>query len=279
MEALRSVATWPVDHVAAAVVRSDGTDSFGEVDALFRLASLAKVITAWAILVAVEERVVDLDAPLQHVAAPDGATLRHLLSHAGGFGFDGDAAIGTVGQRRIYSNVGIERATDELAAASGISFPVYLSEAVLQPLAMGRTELRGSPAHGIWSTVADMARFVDELRFPRLVARSTWADATAAQFPALAGTVPGVGRFDPCPWGLGVEIRGAKAPHWTGRTNSPSTFGHFGGAGTMMWVDPVADVGLVALTDRPFDDWSAEALRRWSELSDDVVTEIRKGAG
>ena len=78
--------------------------------------------------------------------------------------------------------------------------------------------------------------------------------------PSSAGIVPGVGRFDPCPWGLGVEIRGEKSPHWTGRANSPATFGHFGGAGTMMWVDPLADVGVVALTDRPFDEWRDEAL-------------------
>ena len=86
--------------------------------------------------------------------------------------------------------------------------------------------------------------------------------------------MPGVGRFDPCPWGLGFEIRGRKTPHWTGHTNSASTFGHFGGAGTMMWVDPEAGCGLVALTDRSFDDWSIEAMRRWPELSDAVVGEV-----
>lgn len=271
--------SWPVDRVAAAVIGPDGTSSIGEPDHLFRLASLAKVITAWAVLVAVEEHSVDLDRPLRHVPAPAEATLRHLLAHAAGFAFDGDAIIGPVAQRRIYSNTGIERAAAEVAAASGIAFPDYLTEAVLEPLGMTRTELRGSPAHGMWSTVSDMARFVDELRAPRIIARSTWTEATTSQFPALTGTIPGLGRFDPCPWGLGPEIRGSKSPHWTGRTNSPSTFGHFGGAGTMMWVDPEADLGLVALTDRPFDDWSDEALRRWPELSDAVLAEVRRGAG
>jgi CubicO group peptidase (beta-lactamase class C family) len=280
MEALRLVTTWPVDHVAAAAITSNGTETIGETDRMFRLASLAKVLTSWAVLVAVEEGAVDLDAPLRHVTAPDGSTLRHLLAHAAGFGFDGDAAVSEVGRRRIYSNTGIERAAEELADSTGIEFPAYLTEAVLEPLGMTRTEVRGSPAHGIWSTLADMVRFVDELRTPRvIIARSTWTDATTNQFPALAGTIPGLGRFDPCPWGLGPEIRDAKSPHWTGRTNSPATFGHFGGAGTMMWVDPVADVGLVALTDRPFDEWSHEALQRWPELSDAVLSEIRTSAG
>jgi CubicO group peptidase (beta-lactamase class C family) len=71
-----------------------------------------------------------------------------------------------------------------------------------------------------------------------------------------------------------LEIRGDKSPHWTGRTNATATVGHFGGAGTMMWVDPVAGCGLIALTDRPFDDWSVEAMKRWPELSDAVVSEV-----
>jgi len=38
-------------------------------------------------------------------------------------------------------------------------------------------------------------------------------------------------------------------------------------------VDPGAQVSCIALTDRPFDDWSAEALRRWPQLSDAVLAE------
>jgi hypothetical protein len=43
----------------------------------------------------------------------------------------------------------------------------------------------------------------------------------------------------------------------------------------MMWVDPTARVGLVALTDRPFDEWRDDALRVWPELSDAVLLEAR----
>ena len=42
----------------------------------------------------------------------------------------------------------------------------------------------------------------------------------------------------------------------------------------MMWTDPAADVSLVALTDRPFDQWSGDALRLWPELSDAVLDEF-----
>lgn len=283
MSALHLVTSWPVDHVAAATVSANGVAAIGDTERLYRLASLSKPIAAWAVMVAVEEGVVELDAPLQHVQAPEGATVRHLLSHAAGFGFEGATPVAGVGQRRMYSNTGFERATEELAVAADMSFDEYLTESVLAPLGMLNTTLRGSPAHAIWSTLDDTVRFVAEMRRPVLLAPETYDNVIRPQFPALAGIVPDVGKFDPCPWGLGVEVRGNKAPHWTGRANSAATFGHFGGAGTMMWVDPLADVGVVALTDRAFDDWSADALRLWPEFSDAALAEARsatsEGAG
>ena len=86
--------------------------------------------------------------------------------------------------------------------------------------------------------------------------------------------MPGFGRYAPCPWGLGPEIRGAKEPHWTGTRNSPRTFGHFGGAGTVLWVDPGVATACVALTDRPFDEWAEVARRVWPALADAVIAEV-----
>ena len=271
MRALHLVLDWPVEHVTAAVVRpGHDIDTIGDTEHVFRLASLSKPIAAWAVLVGVEEGVITLEHPI----GQPGCTLRHLLSHAGGYAFDGDTPIAPPAQRRTYSNTGYELACAALEEASGIPFATYLREAVFEPLGMRRSELRGSPAHAIWSTCDDTVRFVEELLRPTLLAPDTVADAVRPQYPELGGIVPDVGRFEPCPWGLGVEIRGDKSPHWTGRANSPATIGHFGGAGTMMWADPVADCGLVALTDRPFDEWIPEALRRWPELSDAVLAEV-----
>ena len=60
-----------------------------------------------------------------------------------------------------------------------------------------------------------------------------------------------------------------KAPHWTGRRNSPRTFGHFGRSGTFLWVDPAAGLACACVTNRDFGPWAAEA---WPSLSDDVLT-------
>ncbi len=266
--------TWPVDRVAAAIVTDEGVRTTGDPGHTFRIASLTKPMAAWAVLIAVEEGVVDLDGPLRHVEAPDGATMRHLLSHAAGFPFEGPA-ISPIERSRMYSNTGFERAADEVAAAAAMPFADYLHAAVFEPLEMDGAELRGSPAHDVRATIVDVARFLIELRAPRLLAASTHADAIRPQYPALGGIVPGVGRFDPCPWGLGVEIKGEKSPHWMGATNSRAAHGHFGGSGTMMWADPEigAGVAAAALTDRPFDEWADEALRAWPAWSDAVVHE------
>jgi CubicO group peptidase (beta-lactamase class C family) len=275
MEALGLTAAWPPDHVSAAVVGPTGVvATVGEPAWPYRLASIAKVVTGWATLIAVEEGIVTLDLAPRHVDVQAGCTLRHLLSHAGGYAFDGPDPIAAPGTRRIYSNTGIDLAAAEVAGAAEMPFGDYLREAVLEPLGMHHTELRGSPAHALWSTLDDLTRFAGELLRPTLVTADTAADAVRPQYPTLAGIVPGVGRFSPCPWGLGTEIRGDKAPHWTGRDNSPATFGHFGGSGTMMWVDPAADVALIALGDLLFDAWADEALQRWPELSDAVLHEL-----
>jgi CubicO group peptidase (beta-lactamase class C family) len=278
VEALHLVTSWPVEHVTAAVVTPAGDETIGDTERVYRLASLTKPMVAWAVMVGVEEGIVALDAPLRFATAPDGVTLRHLLAHAGGFGFDGDEPIAAPARRRIYSNTGIERAADELAGAAGIAFQDYLREAVWEPLGMTSATLHGSPAHGARASSSDAVLFVREMLRPRLLAAQTYRDVISTQFPSLAGIVPDVGRFDPCPWGLGVEIRGNKAPHWTGRANSPQTFGHFGGSGTMMWVDPSIDTGVVALTDRSFDEWRDDALTLWPQFSDAVVAERRTAA-
>lgn len=277
MSALHLVTDWPVDHVAAAIITEAGADHIGVLNREYHLASLTKPLSAWAILVAVEEGVIDLDRPLQHVATPAGVTMRHLLSHAAGFAFDGEQPVAAVERTRTYSNTGIERAAAELEGSAGMPFGVYFDEAIVQPLGLTSTELRGSAAHGAFSTLADMILFVGELRRPTLLAPSTVADAIRPQFPGLSGILPGVGRFDPCPWGLGVEVRGDKSPHWTGRANSPATFGHFGGSGTMMWVDPLADIGVVALTDRRFEEWRDDALELWPQFSDAALVDVRSG--
>lgn len=270
VDVLATSRVWPVDHVCVGVTNVSETLAVdGDDTHVFRLASLTKVFTAWAILVAVEEGSASLDDPV----GPPGATLRHCLAHAAGYAFDGREPIARVGVRRIYSNTGIEVASEHVASRTGIPFADYLREAVLAPLHLDDSTLQGSPAHALHSSARDTLAFAREILRPTLISLTTANDAMSAQYPDLAGILPGMGSFDPNPWGLGMEIHGEKTPHWMGSRTSARTVGHFGGAGSMFWVDPDANLALVALTNRPFDEWADVARAQWSTLSDAVVTQ------
>jgi CubicO group peptidase (beta-lactamase class C family) len=259
------VADWPVSSVAVGVTNPESTLALaGDPRWPTKIASVSKLLVGVAALVALEEGTMDLDEP----AGPPGSTVRHLLAHASGLAFDADRSIAPPGRRRIYSNTGIEQVADHLAARAGMPFAEYLALGVLGPLGMAETELRGSPSHGVVSTVFDLLTFSRELLRPTLFATATLSDATRPHFPELGGVLPDLGRFDPNPWGLTFEIRDAKQPHWTGNRNSPSTFGHFGGVGSFLWVDPEAGLATVALTDREFGGW---ALDMWPAFSDAVL--------
>jgi CubicO group peptidase (beta-lactamase class C family) len=264
VEALRQLDDWQADHAAAALV-SPGRElgRHGADGHVFRWASVTKLVTALAVLVAAEEGTVDLDEP----AGPQGSTVRHLLAHASGLPFTGDKPIARPGERRIYSNTGFEVLAEHVAGRGEMPFAAYLSAAVLEPLAMA-AELRGSPAADLWGTLDDLIRLAGELLEPALIAPETLAEATTVAFPGLPGVLPDYGRFDPNDWGLGFELRNAKEPHWTASRNSPRTFGHFGGSGTFLWVDPERQLALGCLTDREFGPWAKEA---WPRLSDAVL--------
>jgi CubicO group peptidase (beta-lactamase class C family) len=266
MAALRQIDEWSAANAAAFVLRDgDERAAHGPREHVFRWASITKPVTALASLVAAEEGVVDLDEP----AGPEGSTVRHLLAHASGLPFEPGAPAGKPGQRRVYSNVGYDTLAAHLAERAEMPFDAYLAAGVLQPLGM-KAELRGSAASELHGTLDDLLAFAQELQRPTLVAPETLAEATSVQFAGLAGVLPDFGRFEPLDWGLGFELRDAKEPHWTGARNSPRTFGHFGGSGTFLWVDPDARVALGVLTDREFGDWAKQA---WPQLSDAVLGE------
>jgi CubicO group peptidase (beta-lactamase class C family) len=267
VEALRAIDGWGAGVAAAGVARADAiVATHGPRNVELPWASVTKLLTGLALVVALEEGTVDLDEP----AGPPGATLRHLLSHASGLPVDGEQPIAEPGRRRIYSNTGIELAARLLEEGAAMPFADYIAAAVLRPLGLAGS-LAGSPAHGYRGPLDDLLSLGRELLQPTLVAAETLAEATSVQFPGLSGVLPGLGRMEPNDWGLTFELRDAKSPHWTGSRNSERTFGHFGASGTFLWVDPDASLACGALTDRRFGDWATEA---WPALSDAVLDAI-----
>ena len=266
--ALATIDRWDADHAAAAVVGPDGiVAGHGDLDRPFRWASVTKVVTALAVLDAVEDGRIDLDES----AGPPGATVRHLLAHASGLPFEGAAVLARPGTRRIYSNPGFDVLGELLATRDGTAVDGTLRARVLEPLGMPDMHLVGRPSEGLQGPLRSLAALGRELLRPTLVTRATLDVATTTAFPGLAGVLPGVGMFDPLDWGLGSELKDAKVPHWTGSRNSPATFGHFGGSGTFLWVDPAIEVALACLTDRDYGPWALDA---WPRFSDAVISAL-----
>jgi CubicO group peptidase (beta-lactamase class C family) len=272
VDALEAIDGWGAGAAAAGVVRAgEVVATHGPRERVFAWASVTKLLTGLAALVAVEEGVVDLDEP----AGPPGSTLRHLLAHASGLAPEARRTLAEPGRRRIYSNTGIEVAAELVAERAEIPFAEYFRHAVVEPLGFVGS-LEGSPAFAYRGPLDDLLALGRELLAPTLVAAETLAEATTVQFPGLVGVLPSWGRFEPNDWGLAFELRDAKAPHWSGARVSARTFGHFGASGTFLWVDPEAGVACGVLTDRRFDEWAKEA---WPRFNDAVVAELAAASG
>ena len=241
--------------------RTGAALTHGDVERPLRWASVTKLATAVAVLVAAEEGIVALDDP----AGPPGSTLRHLLAHASGLPFDGDAPLVAPGTRRIYSNGGIELAAAHVAAAAEMPFAEYFE-------AVWGFPLGGSPAHGVEAPLDALVEVARELLSPsRASPRETLAEAATVQFPGLDGVLPGFGRYEPNDWGLGLELRDGKSPALDGRAQlarAPSATS--AARGGFLWVDPGAGVALACLTDLDFGDWAQDA---WPRLADAVLAE------
>ena len=160
MEALRQVEDWPVENAAVAAVDASGLlATHGDTERVYRWASVTKLLTAYAALVAAEEGTIDLDEP----AGPPGSTRSASPVARVGAAVPAGQPVGRPGARRVYSNPGIELVAEIVAARAEMPFERYLAEAVLEPLGMD-AELRGSPAADLYGSLDDLVRF----------ARSCW---------------------------------------------------------------------------------------------------------
>ena len=252
----------------ALVVTQDGQviARAGDVDAVHPLASVTKPLVVWSALVAVDRGLLALDDP----AGPGlpGATIAHLMSHSSGVAFDSPAVLAAPGTRRVYSNFGIEILGQRLQEATATPLEAWVETTVLEPLGMASVLVPGSPAYSGSGTAADVSVFARELAAPRLVSADLAALARTPFLPQLDGVLPGYGRQVPNGFGLGLEVRGHKSPHWTGSRNSPATFGHFGQSGSFVWVDPVAGRQAVFLGEQPF---GAVHKASWPALCDQIL--------
>lgn len=138
-------------------------------DTVFSIASITKTFTAGTLAAFAHDRLVDLDEPVRHRVpaftlgdehAARGATIRHLLTHTGGWvgeelpaPLDGDDALTRAaalcgdmrqvtppGELFSYNNVGFIVAGAVIEAVARARYEDVVRERILRPLAMTRTD-------------------------------------------------------------------------------------------------------------------------------------------
>lgn len=271
---------WPVGSAAVGVLHADATTIHGPAENPFALASVSKLLTAYAVMLAVEEGAIELDEPVDVSGLEDFQkvpTVRQLLAHAGGVAFGERTQQKAPETRRIYSSAGYEMLAENVERATGMSFEEYCQMGLNDTLGMS-VDFSGSAGHGFTGSVEDLVAFAGEVLHPRLLDESTVAEMLTVQYPDLNGIVPGYGMQKPCPWGLGFEVRGSKGGdadshegdgggHWLVASMPKDVAGHFGQSGTFVWVAREQGLAAVVLTDRDFGEW---AKPLWSEFNADL---------
>jgi len=273
--ALQQVDSWPVGAVSAVAITPEGTVTHGDMQRVFSLASISKLITAFAVLLAHQEGAFELDERVPPSLVPQfdtPPTYRELLAHASGIGFRDRVPERPARERRMYSSAGYAVLADALAETTDIPFAEYVREALLNPLGI-EVAIEGSAGHGFSASAEALTELAKEFLAPRLLAEPLLAEALTAQFPHLSGIVPGYGRFSPCTWGLGFSLQGDKSRqrgehgHWIGSTMPADTAGHFGQSGTFLWFHRPTKTAAVLLTDTAFGEW---AKHRWDVFNDNL---------
>ncbi len=208
-------------------------------------ASVSKTVASIQFALALEG-----DAELNSTpAGPEGSTLAHLLSHASGLGFEEGAPMSPVGTKRVYSNIGID------CAVLAMNPQTDWEREIFQPLEISAT-LEGRPSAGVVGSCEDLAKLACEWLLPELMTSVNRDRVRQVFLPELNGVVPGYGRFSPCWWGLGVEVKGEKQ-HWMGDWPATS-FGHFGQSGSFLLVNVEEGIALVATSNVDFGPWATE---------------------
>jgi beta-lactamase class C len=203
-----------------------------------------------------------------------------------------------------YSNLGPGVLAALVERVTGTSFKAVLREQVLEPLHLeaflgeepprppakirgdfGRfagTELEpyntpfwralALPWSGLITTAAGALGLVGAFagNNPGFLPTALLAEATRNQTGELSGGFFAPLMWAPCPWGLGIELRGDKHPHWTSDDLSARTFGHAGASGCQTWFDPASGISFAMLGTRNFERW----WQKWPAIVSALIAAI-----
>jgi beta-lactamase class C len=186
-----------------------------------------------------------------------------------------------------YSNVGYGLLGLIVEECCNMPFSQALSELVLKPLGIDaylgdepprtpaiiadvRGRLRGSdweafnsrfwrslamPWGGMVSTVDGALKILQAFqgRPGDFLQPKTRAEAMTSQTNNLPGGFTKPLMWNECAWGLGLDLRGNKSPHWVPASAGAHSYGHSGASGALAWTAPDRDLAWVILGARAAD--------------------------
>jgi CubicO group peptidase (beta-lactamase class C family) len=219
------------------------------------------------------------------------------------------------GTQWSYSNYGFGLAGEIIARLDGRGYHRFVAEEILAPLGMEDSSLQppervwdriawvwlpeephtdherynspyfrklGIPWGGLYTTPEDLAIFAQvflehgHVQGQRIVSPSAVREMTRNQLDERVGEAQSLGRARrAASWGLGWDVKGAKAPHHSGSLTSPGTFGHTGSSGSMLWADPALELLCVMIGTRSAESgWADGSTPRRALFSDAVVAAV-----
>lgn len=207
-----------------------------------------------------------------------------------GFGLLGLAAERCVGKplarlldEVVFWPLGVEAYVDRLPERAPLAVydvPSPHAGSGLEPYNSETWRLLGTPWAGVTTDAAGMLSLVraygDRSGFlgPGL-AQLAVTDQTGGLSGGFGTTDAFVGHlssrsvtWSPCPWGLAVEVQGAKQPHW-GPPGLPNSFGQIGSSGCLAWYDPDTDVAWAVFGTRTTE--SGWLLRHGAKIAQSAI--------
>src|SRR5262249_17300011 len=89
---------------------------------------------------------------------------------------------------------------------------------------------------------------------PRFLSPALRSEAIRSHTGDLGGGFVAPLIWSPCPWGLGPDVLGRKAPHWAPPEAGLDSFGHSGASGALAWAAPDRGVAWAILGARTADN-------------------------
>lgn len=220
-------------------------------------------------------------------ASEPGAALQYSNVGFGLLGLAAERAAGVDFARllevEVFGPLGVEAYVDRWPAREPIAvgdIPSPHAGTDTEPYNSAISRLLGTPWQGVTSNAAGLLALVraygeGSTLLSAELARTARSDRTGGAAGGYATTEAFLGHgpsrsivWDPCPWGLSVEVQGGKQPHWAPPT-LPDSFGQIGSSGCMAWCDPASGVAWAVLGARTTD--SGWLLRHGARIAQTAI--------